>query len=305
MPYRNDVNPAATGIVLGYKNPLYVADQVMPFVDVAEKFYTYDVDDLRDGLTVPDVEVGRLGSVNYIERSVGSNTGKCKDFGLGEKIPQEDIDTAAKKKRNAVGEASENLIEQMKLYHEVSVAAIVQNSVNYGETIATTDTLANITDFDVVALLKEAINSTLLPANVATIPLHIWSVLRSHPYVVAHVLNKQKDTFGQVSEEQFKDFFGLQKLIIPRAVKHNANKGQELSLQNIWGSQVAFHYQPQSFRSLKGQAWGCCPEFKKPWVRNYDDRKVGLEGGKVVEIGHIYNYQILNQRCGVLIEGLL
>lgn len=305
MPYRNDLNPAATGIVLGYKNSLYVADQVMPLVPVNERYYTYDVDDLRDGLTIPDVEVGRLGTVNYIERSVGSNVGKCKDFGIGEKIPKEDIETATKKKRNVVNEASENLAESMALAREEAVATITQSDSNYGEPIATTDTLANITDFDVVALIKEAINSTLLPANTAVIPLHIWSKLQSHPFVVAHILNKQKDTFGQITEEQFKNFFGLQKLIIPRAIKHTGNKGQEFSPQNIWGSEIAFHYQPQTFRNLKGLAWGCCPEYKKPFVKSYDDKDVGLEGGKIVKAGHIFNFQILNQRCGVLVKGLL
>ncbi len=301
MPYPQQT--AATAIALGYKNPNYVAEYVMPMIKVNERKYSYLNYDLKDNFTPVDTKVGRSSEVNLIERNAGILYGACVDHGLGEMITEEDIQTAKANKADAVLDAVEVIAEKMALAREIRVAAITQDKQNYNHSIEM-DILTSLQnpDFEIVKIIETALDQPIATPNRMIVASHIWKLLRSHKGLLKTIYTNNKDGLGAVKPEDFKDYFGLDDIIVAKSRKNINNPGQNLALGNIWGDALAFHYLPAAFKSLKQDlAWGVTAEYKKQQFKKFNKPENGTEGSVKAQITHIYNEQILSKDAGVII----
>ena len=128
------VTPELTAIAIAYRNPdaSLIADDVMPRVrPVSTREFRYTVFDLSH-FDRPNTYVGRRGVPNEVSMGAMEETAAIEDYGLDEKIPQDDIDQAARMNRDLSGEAVEYIMNLVKLDREVRVANLVQDTANYG-----------------------------------------------------------------------------------------------------------------------------------------------------------------------------
>ncbi|MGH2845433.1 MAG: phage capsid protein, partial [Thermoleophilaceae bacterium] len=61
------VQPYLTAIAIAYRNPVLIADEVLPRVPVGVQDFKYLKHNLADGFTIPDTKVGRRAKPNEVE----------------------------------------------------------------------------------------------------------------------------------------------------------------------------------------------------------------------------------------------
>lgn len=294
-----------TAIALGYKNKKYVADLVMPKVQVAEEKYEYANYDLKDNFTPVDTKMGATGEVNMIERKIDLAYGGCVDHGLGEMIPNKEIDNAKKRKLDAIADSTETLSEKMALNREIRVAKLTQDKSNYNHSIELeTDVVTWLKDpnSEVEEVIEAAIKQPVATPDRMVVGSHIWQLIRKNPSLLKAIYRNNKDGLGAVQPQDFKEYFGLSDIIIATARHNTNNQAQQLHLSAVWGDVLAFHYNPKTVRNLRHDlAWGMTAEYQKPKTQQFKKPESGSMGSVKNQITHIYNEQILSKDAGCII----
>lgn len=71
------VQPYLTAIAIAYRNPVLIADEVLPRVPVGVQDFKYLKHNLADGFTIPDTKVGRRGKPNEVEFQATETRGQA------------------------------------------------------------------------------------------------------------------------------------------------------------------------------------------------------------------------------------
>ena len=76
-----------TAIAVGYSNPAYIADEVLPRVTVGRKEYRYTEYPIGESFTVPDTRIGRRSAPTMVHFTASEKPGACEDYGLEDANP--------------------------------------------------------------------------------------------------------------------------------------------------------------------------------------------------------------------------
>lgn len=296
------VDPVLTNLAAGYVNDEFIADLILPRVQVD-----------KEGGKIP-----LFGKAHFIahrtERAIRAATNVRDPDGVnGVDVVLEEHDLATpldyreKDEADYALEAIEtaNTMEILRLGHEMKVAGMVQNPATYapGNTIALagSDQFTDPTSdpLGVVADGKAAVRSHIVrEPNVMSMGYSSYRALRRHPQLVG-LLSTNKDRI--LTKEELARFFEVEEINVGKAV---FSPDGEVT-QDIWQDNISLTY---TARAVDGQRSYRVPSFgytlfKKGWpqVDKYPD---AASGGKIeyVRATEINNPFILARGAGYLIS---
>ena len=235
------VDPVLTNLATGYTNADFVGDQLMPFVAVE-----------KEGGKIPKFGQEHF-KVYATERALRAASNRIAPPDVGSvdvALDEHDLETAIDYREEAESmfplqaRATANVVEGIRLRHEVMVADVVQNLASYpaGNKITLTGT-AQFTHADsdpegVVDDAKAAVRAkTVKDPNTLVIGFACWRVLKRHPKLKA-ILSDSRPRLVQLAD--LREVFEIQNIVIGKAVRAS-DKGV---VSDIWGDNMVLAYVP-------------------------------------------------------------
>jgi len=206
--------------------------------------------------------------------------------------------------------ATAMLTHLMMIDREVRVATAVQSTANYDAArvfaLATATTrFDDYTNSDPITTIMNAIDSVLIyRPNTCTMSETVWSKLRRHPKLVKAMRNSFSGE-GQITRQEFIDFFEIPNLLIGQGYVNTARKGQTASITRIWGKTVSFTYLDRAAGPDGGMTWGFSPTFGGKIAGTLFDPDIGLKGGEVIRVGEQINELVVAKAAGALITNAI
>lgn len=294
------VSTTLTAIAIAYKNPasILLHKKVLPPLGVLSENFKWNIYPISEAFTVPDLEVGRTGQVGRATFSATEADSSTKDYGLDSPVPNSDIkeaETARQEKRShfdPLAAATEGLTNQIELGREIRAAQIVQDPNNYAAdkkiTLAGSDQFSHA-DSDPYALIDDGMDKTLVyRPNTISMGQPVWSILKRNKKLINAVKGGLTEE-GAISKRQFAELFEieLENLLIGAAQVNMARKGQEVSLDRVWGNSVQLTYIDPSKQAANDavMTWGFTAELGTRIAGSEYDRNIGLTGGEIVRVG--------------------
>jgi len=241
------VDGPLSDIAIAYKNEEYIAEQIFPTVKVKKQSDLYFiwtagfwfrnmVERRTPGDTYPEGRL-QLSDENY----------NCYLYHLGYPIADEDVaneDEAVELEQTG----SEWLADQFMLNRELDVADTVFAADVWGTTATAPADFTEWADFDNsnpvtdVNTAKQVIQlATGKRPNTLVLGQEVFDTLQEHPIM----LEKYKyTTIGILDEEQIRNAFKVEKLIIGGAVYESTAEGGAGTRAYIWGKNAWIGYVP-------------------------------------------------------------
>lgn len=298
-------DPILSNVSVAYKNEEYIAEQILPVVKVkgpSGKYFSYDTAKFRKvislrgmGADTKEVDYGLSQSTAFV----------VKEYALKELVPDELVDQAPAP-LNPMMDASENVTERLLVEKEYDLAAYMQATGNFTNsvTLSTTATdqwndYANSDPIDDIKVAKAAIHAAIFKEpNVLVLGKPVFDKLVDHPDIVDRV---KYSALGVVSAELLARVFGVAKVIIAGAGYESATEGQTSSMAYIWGKYAWLIYVAPRM-STRVMTFGYFLQDKLRAVDKwYDKGRIGTW----VRVRDRYTREIVNEKCGYLIKNAI
>jgi hypothetical protein len=243
-PGQVHVAQVLTNISLQYANDEYIGDQLMPTIvgtegKLSAVYFTYDK---RDRLAYPDDTMSDRSFANELNESRSTAS-----VSLLPRALREYVDSLTLQNQDAplneLLDAQVTVLDGLMFNREVRIATALTTSGNYAS--ANVNTLAAASRWDSASggnPLKDiddaikTIWSGKGPGGlVAWCPIDVWNVLKKHPMVL-DLFKYNGSSPGMATPEMLAGWFGLEKILVGKARKDTANRGQTASYSRIWGS---------------------------------------------------------------------
>ena len=301
------VDAPLTNVSIQYKNLDYIADAVLPRIQVRQetgliwKMGTENFNikeavrgdkavSLRSGYTVDSTETYRI--INYALSDVV--TQGMRDMAASPMQPETDT--------------TEYLTEQLMLLKEYTVGAALFNTgatgfsgyteaLNAGSARYQWNDYTNSTPLEDASYAKNKIatQSGATSGIVLVTGADVWLQLENHPDILDRIKYTQ---FGVITEDLVAKAMQIDKIYVGQALYNTANEGQTTSLSRIWGKYALFMHKPASV-GLKTTATAALihgGNYVRKWTENE------LRGATVVEVEEAYQAKILSAKSGYLLS---
>ena len=297
-----------TGLVIAYKNPKLIADQVMPIktLEGSEHTFKYFERTKGDAFTVEDTRVGRLSEPNIIHLSGEEKSDFVVARGLEDIIPREDIDQIQNKDR-FVNTHLEYLVNKLMLGREKIVADIVQDTNNYGSGLSKTyenNEGIGATGFDIVKTILDWLDKPLARPNKLGMSYAVWTHLRSDPNVIKSI-HPDGNGYGIATLQQVRDLFEVEEILIGEARINTTKNAKNLSLERCWGNHIWAHYEEKLSDLKDGVAWGMTAQLGDRISQIIDAPKIGLKGAEIIKVGMYQKEVVVGKDAGFLLKNVL
>jgi len=301
------VDAILTNISIKYKNDDFIGLQIMPIVPVgkrSDKYYVYDRD---QAFRIDDDTLGPKGMPNEIDMKQTTDNFSVKSRGLADWVPQEEIDNADAP-LSPLSDATMNLRDKLLLAHEKRIADQLQTPANYPAgykvQLAGNDQWSDYVNSDPLGDLQTAIEQTFTRANVVSMGLDVWKILRAHPKVLDAVKasTRMQDTPGGfATPEELITLLEIQTLLIGRARYNTAKDGQTGSYSRIWGKHcMAYYVEPMP--GIRKASWGYTFSENQGTTFSVFDGKRGEKGATYVKDAWNEDSKIVGNILGYMIE---
>jgi hypothetical protein len=292
-----------TAIALGFRNAGFIADQIAPRVPVASTEFKWTEYNTAEMFTIPNTMVGRKGTPNQVEFTSTEKTDSVVDYGLDDVVPNSDIEAAKNHKAiDPIGSVGAKLTELVALGREKRVADTVMKAANYNhsEVITGTDKWAH-EDSKPIAQITEAMNTPMVEPNTMVLSKQKAMELRSNPQML-RAFHGNTGSDGLVPLSFIEELFDV-KIIIGAAKYNAANKGQPMSLMQLYTGGCALIYIKPAAQ-LKDDVTFLLTAEHGGKVAGTRDADVGLRGGKQVRIGESLKEVLISKEAGFFLEGI-
>lgn len=243
------VDAALSEIAIAYRNKTFIADLVLPVVEVdkqSDKYYVWD----KGSWLTNQVEVRTPGDT-YPEGRMKLSTDEyyCDIYHLGYPIPDEDV----KNQDQAVDletSGSEWLAHQFLLNREIQIAAdifvtaIWDTNPTVGTDFIAWDDYDNSNPPEDIDTYRDAVlQETGVEPNTLAIGKQVFSKLRRHPLL----LDMYKYTGrGILTEAEVAAALDIEKLLIGKCVQRTSLEGAAAAVQAfVWGKNALMLYVPE------------------------------------------------------------
>lgn len=308
-PFPTQAVPTAWAV--GYQNPAYIADQVLPRAQVGHEKFSYRHYDLGQHLRVTETLVGRASAPRQVVYGGEERSGVTEDHGLDAPVPQSDLDAAAAQRAAGfIGydperEAVEGVTNALLLAREKRVADLVFGAASYGASnkvaLSGTDQFSDYAASDPVAVFEAAIEATKLARpNVLVLGRKVWRVLRRHPALIRHALG-EASTRGYILEADLAHLAQVERVIVGEAMGEAVRPGVAPLRAELWGKHAALLH-VASAPSLQQPAFGVTAQFGGRVAGWISDPDIGLKGGRRYRVGEQLREVVLAADSGYLIQ---
>lgn len=297
------VDPVQTGIAIAYKNEEYIADAVLPRVPVGKQSYKYQKYDKGEQFTIPNTRVGRKGKVNEVEFTATEATDSCRDYGLEDAIPQDDIDNAEGTPYNPVNQATESLTDLVLLDREKRTADLVFNTATYGSQVTTlsgTDQFSDASS-DPLGTIMDTMDSMIMRPNTLVLGQQVYSQLVRNPKILKGFHGNSGDS-GRASLAYLRELFEVEQILVGAAWRNTAKEGQTVSMARLWGKHVAMLRLTKNAGAGKLPTFGFTAQWGTRVAGSRPDPDIGLTGGTRVRSGERVNETICAADFGWMLE---
>lgn len=294
-----------TAIALAYKNPdvALIADDVLPRTRTEQKFKWREYD-LAEGFTVPNTLVHRKSVPAEVEFTGAERGDYVLDYGLDDVIPNEDIEAGSRQGWDCEAQAVSQLANLVNLGRESRVAALVFNAASYNPRAVTTlsgESQWSHDNSNPVAVIGDALDIPVIRPNIAILGQTTWTKLRRNPRLVRAIRGTSQDA-GQITREEFVQFFELQDLYVGAGYINQARRGQDPALARVWGNHAAFIYRDRTAGSQSGLTFGFTAQWGEKIAGRMDEPKVGLTGAVRVRVGERVKEIVCAKDLGVFFQ---
>lgn len=304
MPRPFPVHPVYTALTIAFMNNSLIADLVLPRLLVGRETFKYQIHNTEEGFTIPDTRVGRRSPPNEVQFGSTEAEGTCKDWGLEDPVPNDDIDNAPEG-QDPLAQATEYTSGLIALDREKRTADLVFSTGQYHADNQTTltgdDQWSEFDTSDPIADILAGLDACILRPNVMVIGQEAWSLLSRHPKTMKAVNGTAGDT-GIARRKQIAELFELEDVLVGRGWLNTAKKGQPMTLQRVWGDSASLIYRGPMQNPMKGTSFGFTAQFGQRVAMVFEDEKIGLRGGQRVRVGESVLEVITSNRLGYLIN---
>lgn len=307
MPAPFPVDPFQTAIAIAYRNKNNIADSVLPRIAVGKRSFKYLEHDLAEGFTIPDTKVGRKSAPTEASFTATEKTDSVVDFGLDDKIPQDDIDDAPDN-FDPQTHSTESLSNLILLDREVRTAALVFDPNVYvtdqKKVLSGSSQWNDYASSDPLTELMHALDVPLMRPNTMTIGRKAFSRLAMHPIIVKAVHGNSGDA-GVATRQQIADLLELDAIYVGEGFVNTARKGQGANLVRVWGDHVSLTYIDASARPESGTTFGFTAEYGNRIAGAVPSGDIGLRGGLKNRVGESVKELITAPRLGYLLQNVV
>jgi hypothetical protein len=301
------IDPALSAIAIAYKNPAYIADMVAPRIRVAKqefKFLQYADDQF---FNIPDTRVGRRSKPNEVELNATEVTDSATDWGLESGVPQSDIDNSDER-YDPLGVKTAFLQELIDLDREKRVADMIFNPASYPvllrQTLAGGSQFSDFVNSDPIGVINAALDEPLVRPTQMVFGQASWSKFRANPKIVKAVQGNAGDS-GNATREQVAQLFELDEVLVGAGRANSAKPGQAAALFRLWGKHIALlHKAPVPDAEGAVQFCGTF-QWGDRIAGQWDDKNIGLRGGKMVRNGESLKERIIANQAGYLLQNVV
>ncbi|MGW8138979.1 capsid protein [Sphingomonas zeae] len=297
------IDPHLTAIAIAYKNQSYIADIVLPRIEVGKQAFTFMQYGMDTFFNTPDTLIGRRSQANQVTMEGVEITDATEDHGLEAPVPQADVDNADER-YDPLGNAAALTSELIEIRREIRAAAIIFNPATYDPalrtTLATTDVLDN-PNTDAVSLISDALDKPLMRPNQMTFGQRGWTKFRRNAGVIKAI--RGTNGGGVVSKEEVAALFEVNEVVVGQAFGNQARKGQAAQMSRLWGNHLALTYKaPVMSRETPTFAgtftWGD----RIASQRELKPGEMGLRGGTAVLVGESVKERVIAAQAGYFFE---
>ena len=207
-------------------------------------------------------------------------------YGLEDPIPQADIDAAVNTNYDVKGNSTESLTELIQLDRERRTAALVQDGANHANkvTLSGTSQWSDTANSDPIVAISDALELPMMRPNTAIMNGGVALALRRHPAIVKAYNGTLGDS-GMVPMQYLKDLFEIEEILVGRARYNGANKGQTMTLTELWGNHLTLIYKNPQATPRRGLTFGMTAEHGARVSQEQVDSTIGLRGGMRLRVG--------------------
>lgn len=242
------INPLLTNVSVGYTNPAFIAEDVMPVVPVGvEKFtyYRFGRDHWKRYNTRRDVGAKFM----RLDYGVSTTTATCVEYGVEHPIDDRIRDEAQRPLDPDV-QGTEIVTEALRLDYEKQTSALMTNTANYNASLTSTPTIqwngTSPTILNDIMAAQEAVRQQIgRYPNTIVIPPQVAQVVAISSELVGYVTNvigvtalQEGPTTGWMLP---RTLFGMQ-VLIPAGIEVTSNLMQTDVTGDIWSDYVWVGY---------------------------------------------------------------
>jgi hypothetical protein len=293
------IDVALSNLALSYANEDFIADEIMPVVNVPFRTGIYWKFDKETAFNVASVNIAsQRGRPNEINQKVGQANFGVHDYGLMGFVPF-DVQAMADRPLNPAQMEIKKLTEFLSLAREVRVAAKF-TSANFSgsyEALTSTARWDDYTNSDPAAKVDDILDSLIIRPNTAILGAKVYRKLKSHPKFQAYIQSRASYDGGatplRVTRRQVAEAFELDNVFVPKARYVSSVDGaSSLSLSRVWPDDMAaFIYVQKSPSLQETRGWGYTFRYAPPGgnsmsVISWFDQTVGVRGGTYYKETH-------------------
>jgi hypothetical protein len=312
-----DSNPRLTQIAMAVKPQGMIADLVCPRVPVDGEKFIYSKLESADLFNIPDTNIGRTSEPNQVDFGATDVPDKITDQGLDSFVPNRDQKVADAQQTNfkPFAVAAEGTAILVELAREKRVADLYSNPATYHASLrvalAGNDQWSDYANSDPYAAIMDALDGMLVRPNIFTMGRKVFTKLRSHPSIVAAVLNNQGDIAGgaaakgSVTRKALADLLELDEVYVGEAFYNAAKKGQAANMARLWGNHAALLRIDRNVRSTEGfvlPTFAMTAQWMDRFVTTIPEPKRGALGGNTVRVVEFVKEIVTFQEGGYLFQ---
>jgi hypothetical protein len=258
---------------------------------------------------VPDTAVGRRSKINEITIDATEVTDSTEDYGLGQSVPQRDIDNADERYR-PLDMATMQVSEQVALAREVRVANLLFSASTYlpglKQTLAGTAQFSDRVNSKPIDVISQALDQPLMRPNQIVLGQAVWTSLRGHPEIVEAVLGTAGQK-GLVSRQAVAELFEVNEVIVGAARSDTAKPGQAPALTRLWGKHIALLYKAPVVAGQGEATFAATFEFggRRAGTKRIEPGDMGIDGGQRVMVAESVKERVIASQSGYFIENAI
>lgn len=299
------VDPVRTGISIAYKNEELIADQVLPVATpVPRDDFTYLEYPLAQGITVPNMDMGRRSEAPTIEVTATETSSRVKGYALSDLVPNDDIKDAPEG-YDPLNHATEVVTDLVLLGRELRTAGLVFNAGTYGSDYKVQlsgDSQWSDVDSDPFTAMWNALEVPLVRPNVAVFGRATWNGMATNPKLITKLYGSGS-TRGKARLQDLAEELEIERIIVGAARVNSAQPGQTPVLARAWGKHAALLHINKLANNERGMTFGMTvPGNVRRAVRIIDEPKVGIGGSQRVQVEDKVKELITAANCGYFFQ---
>ncbi len=242
------VDKLLSQMAIGYRPEGFIADMIMPIVDVDKQSDMYTVFSREDRLRRPKTGRSPGTEAHKTSQSVGSGTFFCKNYALKAAVTLEDRENADPIFLDKlINGRTELVLDGLLLDWEMRVASQVTSTTNVGSSavVASAWNGAGAPLNDINAAIDNVHYSNGVMPNRVVFGVNAWKSFRRDS-TVRNLIFGTNNGGGYPNTGQVQQLLGVENVMVGGAFQNTAGEGNTESLSSIWGDYVLVYYAPTS-----------------------------------------------------------